>query len=71
MSNAYERRGAQLNMESLYIRHDVISEQQSWLKALTRTVQFSFRADQAVSRFGTTLGRCPLGLRSSVTHRHF
>lgn len=26
MSNAYERRGAQLNMESLYIRHDVISE---------------------------------------------
>lgn len=23
MSNAYERRGAQLNMESLYIRHDV------------------------------------------------
>lgn len=31
----------------------------------------SFRADQAVSRFGTTLGRRPLGLRSSVTHRHF
>lgn len=69
MSNAYERRGAQLNMESLYIRHDVISERK--LARLNPDRPVSFRADQAVSRFGTTLGRCPLGLRSSVTHRHF
>lgn len=69
MSNAYERRGAQLNMESLYIRHDVISERK--LARLNPDRPVSFRADQAVSRFGTTLGRCPLDPRSSVTHRHF
>nr|DAY88239.1 MAG TPA: hypothetical protein [Caudoviricetes sp.] len=69
MSNAYERRGAQLNMESLYIRHDVISERK--LARLNPDRPVSFRAGQAVSRFGTTLGRCPPGLRSSVTHRHF
>jgi len=69
MSNAYERRGAQLNMESLYIRHDVISERK--LARLNPDRPVSFRAGQAVSRFGTTLGRCSPGLRSSVTHRHF
>lgn len=58
-----------MNMESLYIRHDVISERK--LARLNPDRPVSFRADQAVSRFGTTLGRCPLGLRSSVTHRHF
>ena len=60
---------AQLNMESLYIRHDVISERK--LARLNPDRPVSFRADQAVSRFGTTLGRCPLDPRSSVTHRHF
>lgn len=51
------------------VRHGVISERK--LARLNPDRPVSFRADQAVSRFGTTLGRCPLGLRSSVTHRHF
>ncbi|TCD72098.1 hypothetical protein MCC10003_2077 [Bifidobacterium longum subsp. longum] len=46
MSNAYERRGAQLNMESLYIRHDVISERKLARLNPDRPVSFSSRSSR-------------------------